>query len=116
MEEIAGGKGRKRVWHSNRKAGAPKDSSRPQSQREFKAQLKALARRADEAGKQIGGTREAGEKACCKTAFTRKVGCCQGGAQKRASVPRGRSTHSTHIGAFTRRLAGLHPAEPRHAA
>ncbi len=48
MEEIAGGKGRKRVWHSNRARGTPaaaggKDPSRPQSQREFKAQLKALA-------------------------------------------------------------------------
>ncbi len=49
MEEIAAGKGRKRVWHSNRTAGAskepPKDTflRRPQSQREFKAQLKALA-------------------------------------------------------------------------
>ena len=48
MEEIAAGKGRKRVWHSNRNAGAPKDppkysARRPQSQREFKAQLKALA-------------------------------------------------------------------------
>jgi len=51
MEEIAAGKGKKRVWHSNRTAGALKDppkdpaktSGRPQSQREFKAQLKALA-------------------------------------------------------------------------
>jgi bifunctional non-homologous end joining protein LigD len=51
MEEIAAGKGRKRVWHSNRAPGASKDppgdsakaSGRPQSQREFKAQLKALA-------------------------------------------------------------------------
>ena len=48
MEEIAGGKGRKRVWHSNRKRGAPaadaapKASGRPQSQREFKEQLRAL--------------------------------------------------------------------------
>jgi bifunctional non-homologous end joining protein LigD len=55
MEEIAGGKGRKRVWHSNRAKGAPADApdapkdpnapkvlGRPQSQREFKAQLKAL--------------------------------------------------------------------------
>jgi len=47
MEEIAAGKGRRRVWHSNRSRGAAppdsaKDSGRPQSQREFKAQLKAL--------------------------------------------------------------------------
>ncbi len=48
MDEIAAGKGRKRVWHSNRPAGdaakdPPKQSGRPQSQREFKAQLNALA-------------------------------------------------------------------------
>jgi bifunctional non-homologous end joining protein LigD len=43
MDEIAAGKGRKRVWHSNRKDSAPKDTGRPQSQRDFKAQLKALA-------------------------------------------------------------------------
>jgi bifunctional non-homologous end joining protein LigD len=48
MDEIAAGKGKKRVWHSNRPAGAaakdpPKQSGRPQSQREFKAQLNALA-------------------------------------------------------------------------
>ncbi len=44
IDEIAGGKGRKRVWHSNRAAGeAPDDPPQPQSQREFKAQLRALA-------------------------------------------------------------------------
>jgi bifunctional non-homologous end joining protein LigD len=47
MEEIAGGKGKKRVWHSNRAKGAPaggarKGAGRQQTQREFKAQLKAL--------------------------------------------------------------------------
>jgi bifunctional non-homologous end joining protein LigD len=43
MDEIAVGKGKKRVWHSNRKDSAPKNTGQPQSQREFKAQLKALA-------------------------------------------------------------------------
>jgi bifunctional non-homologous end joining protein LigD len=51
MDEIAEGKGRKRVWHSNRQrtatAGAASDPRsdpvRPQSQREFKTQLRALA-------------------------------------------------------------------------
>ena len=32
MDEIAAGKGRKRVWHSNRKAAPPTDAPRPQSQ------------------------------------------------------------------------------------
>ncbi len=47
MEEIAEGKGRKRVWHSNRRSSAtadpPSASSRPQSQRAFKAELRAAA-------------------------------------------------------------------------
>jgi bifunctional non-homologous end joining protein LigD len=38
MEEITSGKGKKRVWHSNR-AAAKAPPPRPQSQREFKAQL-----------------------------------------------------------------------------
>ena len=47
MDEIAEGKGRKRVWHSNRQstatAGRASDPAGPQSQREFKTQLQALA-------------------------------------------------------------------------
>jgi bifunctional non-homologous end joining protein LigD len=43
MDEIAEGKGKKRVWHSNRGDSTPKKTGQPQSQREFKAQLKALA-------------------------------------------------------------------------
>src|ERR1700733_11926004 len=43
MDEIAAGKGKKRVWHSNRNDAVPKNTGGPQSQREFKAQLKALA-------------------------------------------------------------------------
>src|ERR1700742_4249157 len=42
MDEIAAGKGKKRVWHSNR-ADSAADAARPQTQREFKAQLKADA-------------------------------------------------------------------------
>ena len=44
MEEIAEGKGKKRVWHSNRSSrSAPPDAPRAQTQREFKAQLLAAA-------------------------------------------------------------------------
>jgi bifunctional non-homologous end joining protein LigD len=46
MEEIAGGKGKKRIWHSNRDEKKAKKTSatpQPQSQAEFKAQLRALA-------------------------------------------------------------------------
>jgi bifunctional non-homologous end joining protein LigD len=42
MEEIAGGKGRKRVWHSNRSADSD-TAARPQSQRAFREELRAQA-------------------------------------------------------------------------
>jgi len=42
MDEIAAGKGKKRVWHSNRAVGVPADP-RPQTQRDFKGQLLAAA-------------------------------------------------------------------------
>jgi len=43
MDEIAAGKGKKRVWHSRRDADKASADTRPQTQREFKAQLWALA-------------------------------------------------------------------------
>jgi bifunctional non-homologous end joining protein LigD len=42
MEEIAAGKGRKRVWHSNRSADGD-NAARPQSQRAFREELRAQA-------------------------------------------------------------------------
>ena len=54
IEEIAGGKGRKRVWHSNRDSGDEKASTKasgPQSQRSFKEELRALKQKAG-AGKE----------------------------------------------------------------
>jgi len=43
IEEIAGGKGRKRVWHSNRSADGD-TAARPQSQRAFREELRARAK------------------------------------------------------------------------
>ena len=43
MEEIAAGKGKKRVWHSDRDSDKKSAAPGPQSQREFKAQLRAQA-------------------------------------------------------------------------
>jgi len=48
MDEIAAGKGKKRVWHSNRSANRSANRStanaRPQTQREFRAELQARSR------------------------------------------------------------------------
>ncbi|MFZ2065680.1 MAG: non-homologous end-joining DNA ligase, partial [Xanthobacteraceae bacterium] len=41
MEEIAGGKGKKRVWHSNRRAGGAAEPPQ-RSQQDFKEELRAL--------------------------------------------------------------------------
>jgi len=43
MDEIAEGKGKKRVWHSNRDAGKAAAEPKAQTQREFKAQLRTQA-------------------------------------------------------------------------
>jgi bifunctional non-homologous end joining protein LigD len=43
IDEIAEGKGKKRVWHSNRDTAKASAEPRLQTQREFKAQLKAQA-------------------------------------------------------------------------
>jgi bifunctional non-homologous end joining protein LigD len=44
MDEIAAGKGKKRVWHGNRKASKPSLDAKPQSQREFRAELQAQSK------------------------------------------------------------------------
>jgi bifunctional non-homologous end joining protein LigD len=44
MDEIAAGKGKKRVWHSNRKAGQPSTNAKPQSLREFRAELQGQSK------------------------------------------------------------------------
>jgi len=41
MEEIADGKGKKRIWHSNRRAGSTSDPA-PRTQQAFKEELRAL--------------------------------------------------------------------------
>jgi bifunctional non-homologous end joining protein LigD len=63
IDEIAGGKGKKRVWHSNRARAAKGDS--PQTQRAFKAQLQAAAAQAGKSGETSAKT---SDKSAAKTA------------------------------------------------
>jgi bifunctional non-homologous end joining protein LigD len=100
IEEIAAGKGKKRVWHSNRPAGgAAKDppsdptknpskpSGRPQSQREFKAQLKALANaRTQSAGKSAARAKAAPKPAA--KSHTRAKSAAAKVARKSGTAPR----------------------------
>src|SRR5262249_60541787 len=44
MDDIAAGKGKKRVWHSNRGADRSVTETRRQTQREFRAELQAQSR------------------------------------------------------------------------
>jgi bifunctional non-homologous end joining protein LigD len=69
MEEIAGGKGKKRVWHSNRDsdskdAGSGKKSG-PQSQRSFREELRAQAQ-LQAAAKSSGKSSASKSKAAAK--------------------------------------------------
>jgi bifunctional non-homologous end joining protein LigD len=71
MDEIAAGKGKKRVWHSNRKASKPSKDAKPQSQREFRAELQAQSKpsRTEPSRKAGGGANESrGRTAKSKTA------------------------------------------------
>jgi bifunctional non-homologous end joining protein LigD len=67
MDEIASGKGKKRVWHSNRSAnrGAKRSTAdaRPQTQREFRAELQAQSRsRPKTSGAQRVSAKAAGKR------------------------------------------------------
>jgi len=66
MDEIAAGKGKKRVWHSNRKASQPSTSVKPQSQREFRAELQAQYKPSRKTGGRANESR--GRTAKLKTA------------------------------------------------
>jgi bifunctional non-homologous end joining protein LigD len=69
IDEIAAGKGKKRIWHSNRSGNRSADQSkanaRPQTQREFRAELQAQSRSRQ---KTSGGQSEAAKTSAKPTA------------------------------------------------
>src|SRR5690348_5507208 len=69
MEEIAAGKGKKRVWHSNRQPERRAADAKPQSQREFRAELQARARSQTKPGavRKAAGRPGAKNKVAAKT-------------------------------------------------
>jgi len=78
MDEIAGGKGKKRVWHSNRSAKRSPADARPQTQREFRAELQAQSQRLKGRGERKasagpGAKRKATAKAAMPVAAKRSV-------------------------------------------
>ena len=74
MEEIAAGKGKKRVWHSNRAARATGPAGR-QSQRAFREELRAQAEKARPKAKaMVSGRGRAGAEARSNGKFTARAG------------------------------------------
>src|SRR5262252_7945839 len=69
MDEIAAGKGKKRVWHSNRSANRSAADRRPQSQREFRAELQAQSR----SNLKTSGERRVSERRTAKRKSTVKA-------------------------------------------
>jgi bifunctional non-homologous end joining protein LigD len=70
MDEIAAGKGKKRVWHSNR--GITRTSAadaRPQTQREFRAELQAQSQRLKGRGGRKAATPAAKRKSTARAAM-----------------------------------------------
>src|ERR1700741_557174 len=83
MDEIASGKGKKRIWHSNRSANRSSNRSaadaRPQTQREFRAELQAQSnsrpkrRVAQRVSAKPTGKRKSAEKAAMPVAARRSA-------------------------------------------
>jgi bifunctional non-homologous end joining protein LigD len=69
MDEIAAGKGKKRVWHSNRKANQPSAGAKPQSQREFRAELQAQSK----PSRKTGGRANESRRPTAKSKTTAKA-------------------------------------------
>jgi bifunctional non-homologous end joining protein LigD len=100
MEEIAGGKGKKRVWQSNRNDKKASAKPGPQTRRAFREQLQAEAARAKPKGK-------------AKTARGRAKAAAAPGARKKSDPP-SRGGKSGRPPDFVRpSLATLHADAPR---
>ncbi len=118
MEEIDEGKGKKRVWHSNRGADSSSDATRPQSQREFKAQLRAAAESQERKSSKSRNTSRA--KATTKAATKQKPAALRSrakpaavAADRKRSAPPQRGGRSGRLPDFIPpALATLHDTAP----
>jgi len=77
MDEIAAGKGKKRVWHSNRSANRSAIRSaadaRPQTQREFRAELQAQSKSRLKTREQRSSAKPTAHKSAAKRKSTAKA-------------------------------------------
>ncbi|MFZ3359490.1 MAG: DNA ligase D [Xanthobacteraceae bacterium] len=108
MEEIAAGKGKKRIWHSNRnndKAVKP----RSQSQTEFKAQLRAVANSQTKSGSKAPARSKVG-KTTAGRGRARTTAAAAKTARKTAPVAGGRKARLPDF--IPPSLASLHDIAP----
>src|SRR6516165_5768416 len=110
MDEIAAGKGKKRVWHSNRSANRSAADARPQTQREFRAELQAQSNRLKGRGKlKVSAKRAAKRRTTAKAAMPV--------AARRSAEPVRPTRRRDGLPDFvTPSLATLHSAPPDSAA
>jgi len=112
MDEIAAGKGKKRVWHSNRSANrnaADRSAAdrRPQSQREFRAELQAQSR----SNLKTSGERRVSERRTAKRKSTVKA--VMPVAARRSAEPMRSNRRRDGLPAFVPpNLATLHGSPP----
>ena len=110
MDQIAAGKGKKRVWHSNRSANRSAADARPQTQREFRAELQAQSNRLKGRGKlKVSAKRAAKRRTTAKAAMPV--------AARRSAEPVRPTRRRDGLPDFvTPSLATLHSAPPDSAA
>ena len=112
MDEIAGGKGKKRVWHSNRRADKASPEPRPQSQREFKAQLAQAASQAKPKGKPVRAARKPEAKSETRVKTRAKSAAAKLATRKSARGSKERASRATLPDFLPPSLATLHTAPP----
>ncbi|HET7492783.1 MAG TPA: DNA ligase D [Bradyrhizobium sp.] len=112
MDEIAAGKGKKRVWHSNRSADQSAAGARPQTQRDFRAELQAQSRaRQPRARLKTNRTEKGSSKAPAKRRSTAKAAMPV--AARRSADPVPASRRRVGLPDFVPpSLATLHSAAP----
>jgi bifunctional non-homologous end joining protein LigD len=115
MEEIAAGKGKKRVWHSNRRAGGDSTKARPQSQREFRAELQAQLSKQSNARQSSRRLKTGGRSGTSRGRSARTKSAAKASvpvAAKRSADP-APSSRRGHLPDFVPpSLAALHSAAP----
>jgi bifunctional non-homologous end joining protein LigD len=117
VEEIAGGKGKKRVWHSRPATSAPATTG-ARSQRDFRAELRAESERMKTQSQAQARTKSAAKKLprSAKRPRAKAKAAASAPAERKKSEPASRGKHSRLPEFVPPSLAMLYDAPPRGAA